>query len=141
MSFHDLPDDLPTRSITEPGLVADVLDLLVSDADRQHGTLVLALCDSGGRLVQPISIGEMGDSIRTGDDEGLLRTFLEGVGALPPVASVLVAVARPGGLSITSGDRAWLASAERACDGVIRLLGVHVVTPDGSREVPAARAA
>ena len=48
MTFNDLPDDWPTRSITEPGLVADVLDLLVSEADRQRGALVLALCDSEG---------------------------------------------------------------------------------------------
>ncbi len=141
MTFDDLPDDWPTRSITEPGLVADVLDLLVSDADRQTGALVLALCDSVGRLVQPVSIGEMGDAIHTGEDSDALPTFLAAIGAIGPVASVLVAVARPGGLSITAGDRAWLAAAERACDGGIRLLGVHVVTPDGSREVPTARAA
>ena len=141
MTFNDLPDDWATRSITEPGLVADVLDLLVSDADRQQGALVLALCDADGRLVQPMAIGEMGDAIHTGADSDVLRMFLEAVGTRLPVAALLVAVARPGGLSITAGDRAWLAAAEQACAGGIRLLGVHVVTADGSREVPAARAA
>ena len=91
--------------------------------------------------MQPVSIGEMGDAIRTGEDVEVLQIFLEAVCSRIPVASVLVAVARPGGLSITAGDRSWLAAAEQACAGAIRLLGVHVVTPDGSREVPVATAA
>ena len=53
-------------------------------------------------------------------------------------SSLLLALGRPDGLSITPGDQAWRDAAERACAGAFRLIGVHVVTPHGSREVPRA---
>jgi len=59
MAFTDLPADWPTRPLTEPRLVADVLDLLLSDADRLAGGLLIALCDDEARLLQPIVIGDL----------------------------------------------------------------------------------
>ncbi|MGF1661261.1 MAG: hypothetical protein ACFCVG_02105 [Kineosporiaceae bacterium] len=50
---------------------------------------------------------------------------------------MLVAVARRSGRSIRPEGRAWLRAAVRACADGPRLLGVHVITPEGSREVPA----
>jgi hypothetical protein len=61
-----------------------VLHLLVSEEDRHPGALVVVLCDSVGRLVQPVTIGEMGDSIHTGDDADLLRPGPAPDGTLGP---------------------------------------------------------
>jgi hypothetical protein len=50
---------------------------------------------------------------------------------------VLIALVRVGDLSATDDDIGWADAARQACAGRIRMLGVHLVTPDGSRGVPA----
>jgi hypothetical protein len=59
---------------------------------------------------------------------------------LMPYGSVLLAVARADGLTLTPDDELWARTAVAAADGY-RLLGVHVVTMHGSREIPRAAAA
>ena len=57
MSFDDLPQDWPTRSLADPVLAADVLDLVVNDRDRMQGGLSFLLCRGDGRLSQPVFVG------------------------------------------------------------------------------------
>lgn len=138
MSFDDLPDDWPDRPLTEPRLVADVLDLFVSAADRERGALVVLACDEQARLVQPFVVSDLDDEV---SDQDMERAFNLFVSPMSGVGSLLVAIARKDGLSITAADRAWCRAAQRACGDGVRLLGVHVVTLYGSRAVPAAHAA
>jgi len=138
MAFTDLPADWPTRPLTEPRLVADVLDLLLSDADRRAGGLVIALCDDDARLLQPIVIGDFPARAAAGEGAEVLAPLFSGLAEDGRSGSLLLALGRPDGLSITPGDQAWRDAAEHACAGAFRLLGVHVVTPDGSREIPRA---
>jgi hypothetical protein len=139
MTFDDLPDDWPDRPLTDPALVTDVLDLVVMDRDRRAGSLCLLLCDDRARLLQPVAISEPDELLSEHDrDQGLTTV----IGALGRGGAVLVALARADGLSIRDDDVRWRASCERVCSAVgVRLLGVHVVTCDGSREVPADLAA
>lgn len=136
MAFTDLPHDWSDRPLTEPQLVADVLDLVVSDRDRRAGALAVLICDEDGRLVQPVVITDL-EPI-AGEDERCeaISVFTSAMGGY---GSILVAVARRDGLSITDDDRVWARAARRA--GGVRLLGIHVVTATGSREVPADLAA
>jgi hypothetical protein len=139
MSFDDLPDDWSDRPLTDPALVSDVLDLVVMERDRRAGSLCLLLCDEEDRLLQPVAISEL-DEIRSEAerDRGLSTV----IGVLGHPGSVLVALARPDGLSIREDDVRWRAACVRVCaEHDVRLLGVHVVTCDGSREVPAGAAA
>jgi hypothetical protein len=136
MSFDDLPSDWPDRPLTDPRLVADVLDLCVSLRARYDGSIVLLACDAADRLRQPFEIGCV--STAGGIDERI-----DGFGAVFSLiadaetdGSVLAAIARPGGLSVTSDDICWADAIDAAACGRLRLLGVHVVTPDGSRPVP-----
>ena len=56
MSFDDLPDNWPELPLTDQRLLADVLDLVVSEQSRRDGALYVLLCDEQARLVQPIAI-------------------------------------------------------------------------------------
>lgn len=56
MSFEDLPQDWPTRSLRNHELAADVVDLVVGHRDRLSNSLTLLLCDDLGRMVQPITM-------------------------------------------------------------------------------------
>lgn len=133
MAFDDLPHDWVDRPLTDPRLVADVLDLLLPDADRRAGTLLAVLCDEQARYLMATLVADLG---RPSEEE---RVFgLAGIvrAAARVEASLLFAVARTEGLSVTADDTCWARAAQRACAGRARLLGFHLVTCDGSRLIP-----
>ena len=134
MTFHDVPRDLAQRPLTDARFVADVLDLCVPFPDREAGALCVLLCDYEDRLAQPMVIGEIGHPSADERLQMLSNMFLV-ARELLPYGSVLLAVARADGLSLTPDDELWARAAVAAADGY-RLLGVHVVTMHGSREIP-----
>lgn len=141
MSFTDLPPDWPTLPITRPDLLPDVLDLTVDEHDRASGALVLLLCDASDRLVAPMTITELGDAPPGRARVEALAPVMDALADIDSDAGVLAAIGRPGGLSATADDRDWAKALATATRGRVRLLGVHVVTADGCRPVPASRVA
>ncbi len=139
MAFTDLPADWPTRPITSPALLPDVLDLVVSERARASGSLFVLVCDAGDRLVLPMEIGEITTAPGRSARGDLLVPIMRQVADMEPGGGVLAAIARPGGLSATVDDVAWADAVASAAQGSVRMLGVHVVTVDGSRPVPADR--
>jgi hypothetical protein len=138
MGFEDLPANWNDVPLTEPAFVADVLDLCVMQRDRHRGALVLLICDDDARLVQPVVVEDLPERL---DDDERARPFEVAVEAMGGVGSLLVAIARRDGLTISDNDRDWAAAAVRVCGDRVRLLGVHVVTTFGSRPVQLPRAA
>jgi hypothetical protein len=134
MAFTDLPPDWPTLPITRSDLLPDVLDLVVGDEARASGTLTLLICDRSDRLVCPIQITDIGEP--GAERTSHLVTAMATAAELDPDAGVLAAVGRHGGLSVTDDDRDWADALAASAAGNVRLLGVHVVTSDGSRPVP-----
>ena len=139
MSFEDLPDGWKERPLTDPRLVADVLDLVVSDADRCAGALAVLLCDERGRLLQPGIISDLDYASGESERAKMLSCFV--VTMAEWFDSILFALARADGLSITADDESWARAAQYACSGEVRLLGFHLVTRDGSRLLPGTVAA
>jgi hypothetical protein len=134
MSFDDLPDRWQERPLTDQRLVADVLDLLVPDADRRAGALAVLLCDERGRLLQPGIISDLDHESSEGERGLMLGCFVATMAEW--FDSILFALARADGLSITPDDESWARAVQYACSGEVRLLGFHLVTRDGSRLVP-----
>lgn len=137
MSFDDLPENWPTLSLTEPQLLADVLDLVVGYHDRVDESFVVLVCDSDVRLLQPCVIGPDPGPC----DPGVVRRFFdamrEGLGDVGG-GTVIVATARARGLSATPDDHAWVAATRAALDGTgWTVSSAHVVTLDGSRPIAA----
>lgn len=132
MSFEDLPEDWPTRPLTTPTLVADVLDLVLSEADRRVGALCFLLCDEDARLLVPAVVTEIADSCPDDERNRAVKTF---AGALGPKGTLHVAIGRSDGLSISSSDRSWMRVAAEVCATGPRLLGVHLLTLYGYREI------
>jgi hypothetical protein len=138
MGFDDLPagwNDLP---LTDPDLVvADVLDLFVLERDRRAGAIYALLCDDLDRIQVPVVVNDLGDGGNYEERRHVVGVFAEAVTTNSPGGSILLAIARRGGLSLTGDDHLWRRAAEDACARHdVRLLGVHVVTFDGSRLVP-----
>ena len=137
MTFQDLPKDIAQRPLTNEKLVADLLDLLIGEQDRHDGCLLIAMCDSESRLVQPIVITDMPSRPDVEVIESAIAMVASSLSENDPDGAILVALGRRYGLSITADDHAWVRAVERGCDQRVRLLGVHVVTSEGSRPVPA----
>jgi hypothetical protein len=141
MTFDDLPDGWELLPLTDTRLVADVLDLFVSMQARERGCLALLLCDGAARLRAPVLVDGPDDAAPHAQRVDLLRRLLSGIASVDPEAGVVVGIGRAGGLSVTRGDEEWAEAVADAARGHLRLLGVHVVTPAGSRPVPRAAAA
>jgi hypothetical protein len=139
MSFDDLPEGWKERPLTDPRLVADVLDLMVSDADRCAGSLAVLLCDEQGCLLQPGIISDLDYDTSEAERSAMLAIFVANLATW--FDSVLFALARADGLSITADDQRWARAVQYACAGEMRLLGFHLITRDGSRLVPGTVAA
>ena len=86
-----------------------------------------------------MQIGEIAAAPGRSARGDLLVPVMRQVTDMEPDGGVLAAIARPGGLSATADDVAWADAVAAAAQGSVRLLGVHVVTLDGSRPVPADR--
>jgi hypothetical protein len=136
MTYHDLPDDLRSRPLTDPTLQADVIDLLLDDDDRRAGALAVVLCDEGDRGFQPIVLSDLGEGATVADLLRPLDLLLPLVGEFG--GSVLFARGRPRGLAARDCDRRWHQATIDACRRhEVRLLGFHLAAPEGVEPLPA----
>lgn len=135
MSFTDLPDDWPHRSLADPTVAADLVDLVVGDADRQQGALGLLLCRPGGTLAQPVVVGT-----RSCPDLGrLLHRVVGQLPHVPGVDGLVLAIARPWG-GITDADRHLHQVALEVCRAHdLTLWGTFLATSAGVVPLPVAR--
>lgn len=136
MNFENLPADWPTIPLTDPDHIADVLDIFVGERDRTFGALLILICDEQRRPVQPITIGDL-DGKRPAEALPRLRNVAETVAAMNPDATILCAIGRRGRLRVTKTDRRWQRLCEEAFAGSLHLVGVHLITLDGTMPMPA----
>lgn len=134
MNFENLPADWPTIPLTDPDHIADVLDIFVSPSDRRAGSLLILICDEERRPVQPVVINDI-DAGRPWGDHVPLERIARQVADLKPDATVLCAVARTGHTRVTKTDRRWAQTLERAFAGHLELLGIHLITLDGTQRI------
>lgn len=134
MSFADLPNNWPERSLADPTFAADVIDLCVSDADRSIGGLSVLLARRDGALSQPVFVG----SIPPQELTDAVTRLVEVAEHLPGVGGVLFAVVRPWG-GVTDADRAVHQHAIETCRASpVPLLGTYVVTRGSVTHLPVA---
>ncbi|MGC5583512.1 hypothetical protein [Ornithinimicrobium sp. W1665] len=135
MSFHDLPQDWPTRSLADPDLAVDVLDLVVTDRDRMPGGLSFLLCRGDGRLSQPVFVGSIPHAAAM--RETVSSTVLTAV-TLPGVGGLVVGIVKPWG-GVDDSDRALHEHILQMCrQADLPLLGTCVVTGTGIYHLPVA---
>lgn len=131
MNFQNLPDNWPTIPLTNPDHIADVLDMFVGRRDRMVGSLLILICDEERRPMQPVMINDI-DAGWPDDDHVPLSRIAQQVADLRPEATVLCAIARQGRTRASRTDQRWAQSLEKAFSGRVELIGVHLVTPDGT---------
>ena len=105
MTFHDLPGDIRERSLADPVLAADLLDLFgCRPAGRR---LAVIMCDDDRRPLNPIVIG---DFDRTNSRFGSRGHNFSGVLRDLRVPAVVVGIGKDAGLIDD-----WTAAGTRHC--------------------------
>lgn len=135
MTFTDLPSGWPARSLADRVLAADVVDLVVRDEDRATRCMTLLLCDDDGRMIQPVTVGDVPPESTDDERRAFFDAFLDHLGHA--LGGVVVAMGRPRGHWPTDDERAWHESAIAACRATgVALLGTYLATADGVTEMP-----
>ena len=130
MTFHDLPPGWPARSLRDLRLAADVVDLVVRDADRAAGCITLLLCDDEGRMIEPVTVADVPMGAKGGERAAFFDAFLGHLGR--SLGSVVVAIGRPSGRGPTDDERAWHESAVQAARAeAVELVATFLATGDG----------
>lgn len=135
MTFEDLPPRASQIPLTNRRVAADVIDLIIGDADREVGCVALMVCDSEDRGIQPILLHDVPVGAAIGDLERLLEMLLPLVAARD--GSVLIGRGRPRGVAPDDTERAWHQMAIDSCAAHgVGLLGYLLATADGVVRLP-----
>ncbi|WP_203568407.1 hypothetical protein [Aestuariimicrobium ganziense] len=125
MTFEQLPKDWPTRSLSDPSLTPDVVDLCLKLSDRMQDSALLLLCDHEGRLLQPVVIEQV-DWHAIADERAQLFHLFEHL----EIPSVVVAVSSRKPINPGVVLR-WLDTARRELSRVgVELLGFYCADMD-----------
>jgi hypothetical protein len=93
------------------------------------------LCDDRNQVLVHCHVGEIPADITSDECSRTLSIFAHSM-SHGGDGAILVALTRPGPPTLMPSDLRWFRAAYRACAAHdVRLLGVHVVTPRGQREV------
>ncbi len=93
------------------------------------------LCDNRNQVLCHCHVGEIPFDISSAECNRTLSLFAHTLSSGGDGA-ILLALTRPGPPTLMPADARWFRAARRACaEHAVRLLGVHVVTPRGQREV------
>lgn len=123
------------RPLSDAAIAADVVDLVVRDADRAAGALAFLLCRPDATLAQPIVVGDLDgeDPVRVVEHMMTMLTHL------PDTPGLVLAIARPSGL-VRDADRRLHQQALELCDahGLV-LHGTFLATRAGVSTLPVAQ--
>jgi hypothetical protein len=134
MSFRDLPENWPGIALSDPAHIANVLDIFVSMKARAQGAIMVLVCDDKGCPLQPIMIEDVAKNPEP-DSVQLLRPMAETIAQARDGCQGLFAIARTGSVLPRSSDHAWRRVIEEAFSPSLGILGIHVITPHGSRDL------
>lgn len=133
MTFQELPDDWPARSLADPVLAADLVDLVVTDKDRAEGALAFLLCRPEGSLAQPLVLNEL-----DGDPVAAFTRMATIIVGLPGTPGFVLAIARARG-PVTDQDRELHQHALEVCRELgLVLWGTYLATHLGVTHLPVA---
>ena len=121
-------------SLTDPDHICDVLDVFVDLRARNAGSLLVLICDEQRRPVQPVLLEQV-DRTPPPDARPMLEHLAVTIEQANPDATVLCAVARRDPLEVTTSDHEWRTCIEQAFAGHVEVIGVHLITIDGSMPI------
>jgi hypothetical protein len=126
----------PQRNVflTGPDAISDHLAAEISPLERAMRTVRFVLCDQENRVLVHCPVHGEGPPRDEAQCVQVVSLFAGTVAHAD--AALVVVLTRPGPDSVTEWERLWFRAAHVACaEHEVRLLGVHLLTPTGQREV------
>jgi hypothetical protein len=121
--------------LDSPEAIRDHLGVGIEPEGFDTNGVRFVLCDEANTVLAYV----MTDCPADANDEqctNIVAQFARPLADGPDNAAMLLALTRPGPPALISSDRRWFRAAHAVCaKHKVRLLGVHVVTPHGQREV------
>jgi hypothetical protein len=116
--------------------VVEHLDLVIAPYERRRRCVWYIVYDDDGRALMHYAVDEvpprptLDECVETSD------VFANAIQHVGGEASLLVAITRPGPPSVVASDRLWYRATRQVCTArQVPLLGVHVLTAEGHREI------
>ncbi|HEX6869523.1 MAG TPA: hypothetical protein VF163_00370 [Micromonosporaceae bacterium] len=125
-----------TDVLDSPQAIRAHLDRLLASADFDLPGARFVLCDERSEVRAHFHISHLPADVSEADCAFVTSTFAEGLARESRDRAMVLALIRAGTEAVTVADGRWFRAAHQACrDHPVRLLGVHIVTPRGHREV------
>jgi hypothetical protein len=94
------------------------------------------LCDDRNEVRAHVHVGDTPPEVDLAASRRVVALMADGLTSAGDDGAMLLAVMRAGAPTLAPSDAVWFRVARAVCaDRGVRLLGVHVLTPHGQREV------
>ena len=124
-----------TVVLDTPEAIERHLGVAIEPAGFDDPAVRFVLCDGANQVLAHCHVRALPADLSAADCARALSVFV-GVLADGGDGALLLALLRPGPPSLCPADGLWFRTAHEVCaEHRVRLLGVHVVTPHGQREV------
>jgi len=129
------------RRMTSEAFVRDVIaehveQVVTQDQRSQHSVWFIACDRSPTDYVLHLPVDEIPPNPTDEDCRFIAGFFADAVAQLGVQTGMAVVLTRPGAPVVAEADRRWYRALRDSCaEHDLRLLGVHLLTPGGAREL------
>ena len=134
---NDVTIRLMTSEASVRDAIAEHVDHVVTREQRSRTSVWFIVCDrSPTDYVVHLPVDELPPSATDEECRFIAGFFADTVAQLRVQTGMAVVLTRPGGPTVAEVDRRWYRAVHGSCLAhAVRLLGVHLLTPGGSREL------
>jgi hypothetical protein len=117
--------------------IAEHIERVVTREQRtQHSVWFIVWDRSAPERVVHLPVDELPPNPTDEECRYVAGFFADTVAQLGVTTGMVVVITRPGATVISPVDRRWYGAVRQACaENLVPLLGVHLLTPTGSREL------
>jgi hypothetical protein len=125
-----------TPVLDSPEAIREHLEIALDPDDRSQRGVRFVLCDADNRVMVHCPVDDVPDNLDPDDCATFVSVFASALAEGDEAGGILVALTRPGSATVTDCDRQWFRATHEVCaHNGVRVLGVHLLTPQEHREI------
>jgi hypothetical protein len=124
--------------LDSPRAIWNHLEALIDRTERRHRTLWIFVCDDQNRPLVVSPISDVPADASLAECRRVVSLFAEVLADAGGGGALLVVITRPSPSAVAETDRSWYYAVHGICrEHGVRVLGVHLMTPDTHRAIAA----
>lgn len=125
-----------TPVLDTPEAIHEHLEIALDPADRNQRGVRFVLCDADNRVMVHCPVDDIPDEVEPENCAHFVSVFASALAEGDESGGILVALTRPGDATIGDVDRLWFRTTHEVCtENGVRVLGIHLLTPQEHREI------